>query len=260
MFKHRFLSAAAIVVCAFVGPAVLAVPTNGLVGHWDADGDATDQSGNGLDGTVVGNVTYGPGKSGQAFDIPWGGVDYVDLPEITLSGPFSITAWWSITSSGRHAIVGWGTGAGNGHKYIQVRDTDRYKYKFGLRQINGLIDDYTDVTIRLRNKGLFSSGRAQVAEDFKPLLKRIADAISIVERNVVVAGHSDNVPIHTIRFPSNWHLSMARAEAVTELILQESSASSEITAEGRADNEPLAPNDTPANRAMNRRVEIILEK
>ncbi|MEN8179348.1 MAG: type IVB secretion system protein IcmH/DotU [Pseudomonadota bacterium] len=123
-----------------------------------------------------------------------------------------------------------------------------------------LIDDYTDVIIRLRNKGLFSSGRAQVAEDFKPLLKRIAEAISILDGNVVVAGHSDNVPIHTIRFPSNWHLSMARAEAVTDILRQESSISGEITAEGRADNEPLVPNDTPANRAKNRRVEIMLEK
>ena len=123
-----------------------------------------------------------------------------------------------------------------------------------------LIDDYTDVIIRLRNKGLFSSGRAQVSEDFKPLLRRIAEAISILDRNVVVAGHSDNVPINTIRFPSNWHLSIARAEAVTELLRIESANSGDITAEGRADNEPLVPNDTPANRAKNRRVEIILEK
>jgi type VI secretion system protein ImpK len=53
---------------------------------------------------------------------------------------------------------------------------------------------------------------------------------------------------------------MARAEAVTELLRQESTLSAEITAEGRADNEPLVPNDSPENRAKNRRVEIILEK
>ncbi|MDJ0806355.1 MAG: type IVB secretion system protein IcmH/DotU [Gammaproteobacteria bacterium] len=123
-----------------------------------------------------------------------------------------------------------------------------------------LIDDYTDVIIRLRNKGLFTSGRAKVAEDFKPLLTRIAEAVSTLDANVVVAGHSDNVPIHTIRFPSNWHLSMARAEAVSDFLRQASSTTGEITAEGRADNEPLVPNDTPANRATNRRVEIILEK
>ena len=92
-----------------------------------------------------------------------------------------------------------------------------------------------------------------------PLLKRIAEAISGVEGQVVVAGHSDNIPIHTIRFPSNWHLSVARAEAVTK-ILQQGSPTTVITAEGRADNEPLVPNDSPENRARNRRVEIILEK
>ena len=123
-----------------------------------------------------------------------------------------------------------------------------------------LIDDYTEVIIRLRNQGLFSSGRAQVNENFKPLLRRIAEAISEVDGQVVVAGHSDNVPIHTIRFPSNWHLSMARAESVTDVLKQSASLPGEITAEGRADNEPLVPNDTAENRARNRRVEVILEK
>jgi hypothetical protein len=141
---NRCAVVAAILACAFVGPAVSAVPTDGLIGYWDAEGDGADQSGNGLHGTVVGNVTFVPGRTGQAFNIPWGGVDYIDLPEIVLDGPFSITAWWSITSPGRHAIVGWGTGAGTGHDYVQVRDTNRYKYKFGVRQVNGLIDDYTD--------------------------------------------------------------------------------------------------------------------
>lgn len=141
-----------------------------------------------------------------------------------------------------------------------------YQYLSGFLQpevdqgLIELIDSYTEVIIRLRNKGLFSSGRAKVSENFLPLLERIAEAISSLEGHVVVAGHSDNIPIHTIRFPSNWHLSVARAEAVTKILQQGASSTMEITAEGRADNEPLVPNDSPANRAKNRRVEIILEK
>jgi type VI secretion system protein ImpK len=123
-----------------------------------------------------------------------------------------------------------------------------------------VVENYTEVIVRLRNKGLFSSGKARVNDAIKPLLQRIADALAEVGSPVLVAGHSDNIPIHTLRFPSNWHLSMARAEAVSKLLLQDVGGSLEITAEGRADNEPLVSNDTPANRAINRRVEIILEK
>ncbi len=123
-----------------------------------------------------------------------------------------------------------------------------------------VIDGYSDVIIRLRNKGLFGSGSAQVSENFKPLLQRIADALTTTGGNINVVGHSDNVPIHTVRFPSNWHLSMARAESVTDFLSQNAAIPQAITAEGRADNEPLVPNDSPENRAKNRRVEIILEK
>jgi type VI secretion system protein ImpK len=123
-----------------------------------------------------------------------------------------------------------------------------------------VVENYTEVIVRLRNKGLFSSGKARVNDELKPLLKRIADALNAVGGPVLVAGHSDNIPIHTLQFPSNWHLSMARAEAVSQLLLQDTDGYLEITAEGRADNEPLVPNDTPSNRAINRRVEIILEK
>ncbi|MCF6281086.1 MAG: type IVB secretion system protein IcmH/DotU [Candidatus Polarisedimenticolaceae bacterium] len=123
-----------------------------------------------------------------------------------------------------------------------------------------VIDGYSDIVIRLRNKGLFPSGSVQVSAQFKPLLKRISEVLSTTDSTVIVAGHSDNTPIHSVRFPSNWHLSLARAEAVTTIMQANLSNSVEITAEGRADNEPLVSNDTPKNRAINRRVEIILEK
>ena len=123
-----------------------------------------------------------------------------------------------------------------------------------------VIDKDTSVVIRLRNKGLFGSGSATINPEFQPLLERIADTLSIVEGKVIVAGHSDNVPIHTLRFPSNWHLSKARADSVTAFVQQLSVVARAITSEGRADTEPLVANDSPENRAINRRVEIILEK
>jgi type VI secretion system protein ImpK len=77
---------------------------------------------------------------------------------------------------------------------------------------------------------------------------------------VIVAGHSDNVPIKTARFPSNTHLSLARAESVMRQFATSVEDPSRLSAEGRAEKEPIAPNDTAEGRARNRRIEVILVK
>lgn len=111
--------------------------------------------------------------------------------------------------------------------------------------------------VRLRGDSFFASGSAEPIEKSRPVLKRIGDALAEVKGDVLITGHSDNQPIRSLRFPSNWHLSAARAEGVKTALLGQVEAS-RMRTEGRADSEPLAPNDTPANRAQNRRVEITL--
>jgi len=111
--------------------------------------------------------------------------------------------------------------------------------------------------ITIKGDGFFEPGSATVAEGVRPLLARIAEALNSVPGQVQVIGHTDSQPIRSVRFPSNWHLSQERAKAVAQL-LAASVQPARLTAEGRADAEPLAPNDTPANRARNRRVEITL--
>jgi type VI secretion system protein ImpK len=105
---------------------------------------------------------------------------------------------------------------------------------------------------------LFESGRAEIAPSEKPLVESVARALQQLTGRVLVTGHTDNVPIRTLRFPSNWQLSKSRAEAVRALLAQ-TVAPERLTAEGRADTQPLVPNDTPEHRARNRRVEITLE-
>ncbi len=85
-----------------------------------------------------------------------------------------------------------------------------------------------------------------------------AEALAQVPGKVLVTGHTDNQPIRTVRFPSNWHLSDERANAVRAILVSRNVAAERINAEGRADGEPVVVNDTPANRARNRRVEITL--
>lgn len=111
--------------------------------------------------------------------------------------------------------------------------------------------------ITIRGDGLFEPGGTTVAADVLPLLGRIAEALAAVPGKVLVTGHTDSQPIRSARFPSNWHLSQQRAEAVREL-LAATLDPTRITAEGRADSQPLAGNATSADRARNRRVEITL--
>ncbi|MDM0044945.1 DotU family type VI secretion system protein [Variovorax dokdonensis] len=118
-------------------------------------------------------------------------------------------------------------------------------------------DEADRSTVRLRGDTLFASGSADPMASSLPVLGRIGDALAEVKGEVLITGHSDNVPIRSLRYPSNWNLSNARAESVKGALSTRVDPI-RMRAEGRADSEPLAPNDTPANRAKNRRVEIVL--
>lgn len=110
--------------------------------------------------------------------------------------------------------------------------------------------------IRIKSDTLFRSGSATVEARFIPILERIGKAIDQVSGRILVIGHSDNVPIGTIQFPSNWELSRTRAVNVMTELGRHLSDPKRMIPEGRADTEPMAPNDTKTNRALNRRVEI----
>jgi type VI secretion system protein ImpK len=111
--------------------------------------------------------------------------------------------------------------------------------------------------IRLRGDSFFGSGKAEPNTQSLPVLKRIGEALTQVKGEVQIVGHSDNQPIRSLRFPSNWHLSTARAEGVrTALMAQVPEA--RMRAIGKAEADPVAPNDTAENRARNRRVDVIL--
>jgi type VI secretion system protein ImpK len=120
------------------------------------------------------------------------------------------------------------------------------------------VDDHLDRSVvTILGDGLFKPGEATIGADDQWLLGRIADALKRVPGQVDVIGHSDNIPIRTLRFPSNWELSKSRAESVARL-LAASVGPARVRYDGRGDSEPLTPNDTPQGRAKNRRVEITL--
>jgi type VI secretion system protein ImpK len=113
-------------------------------------------------------------------------------------------------------------------------------------------------TIVIRSDRLFASGSARLESAIEPVVLRVAAALDQVPGTIVVTGHTDDVPIRTARFPSNWELSTERAASVVRLMGGKLKNAGRLRAEGLADSAPAAPNDSAANRARNRRVEIIL--
>jgi type VI secretion system protein ImpK len=112
--------------------------------------------------------------------------------------------------------------------------------------------------IVLRSDQLFASGSARLDGALHPVIERVADALDGLPGTIVVTGHTDDVPIRTARYPSNWELSTERARSVVGLMAAKLRQPARLRAEGLADSDPIAPNDGAANRARNRRVEIIL--
>jgi len=119
-------------------------------------------------------------------------------------------------------------------------------------------DEIDRSVITIRGDGLFDPGSASLSNDREVLMRRIAEALAQVPGRILVTGHTDNQPIRTVRFPSNWHLSEERAKAVRSILVSRGVTADRLTAEGRAEGEPVVANDTPANRSLNRRVEITL--
>jgi chemotaxis protein MotB len=126
----------------------------------------------------------------------------------------------------------------------------------------GLAVEPTDgggVLVRLDEAITFDQGRARLKPAMAGPLGRLAAVLARrPESRVVVTGHTDDVPINTPRFASNWELSAARAAAVARALMGRGADRSRFTIRGLADTHPRAANDTPAHRELNRRVEIEL--
>ena len=115
------------------------------------------------------------------------------------------------------------------------------------------------LVISLREAGFFASGSATPRPETVPTLRQIAVSLGRTEYGLRVEGHTDNVPIHTAEFDSNWELSTARATRIARLFLDLKAIPPErISASGFAEFHPVATNDTTEGRAENRRVDLVV--
>ena len=126
---------------------------------------------------------------------------------------------------------------------------------------NGTVEVFQDantLVIRIAGSGMFGSGSDELQNAFREPIQRVANSLNEEKGQVIIVGHSDNVPIRSSRFPSNMHLSLARAKSVMKGIARDFDDPSRLSAEGRADKEPIADNGTRDGRAKNRRIEVVL--
>ena len=116
------------------------------------------------------------------------------------------------------------------------------------------------MVLRLPNEVLFDTGRTEIKPAGRTALLAVADVVkTIPNRAFQVAGHTDNVPISTARFPSNWELSSGRALAVLRLLIERGVDPARLSAAGYGEMDPVASNDSAQGRQQNRRTEITLQ-
>jgi len=145
-----------------------------------------------------------------------------------------------------------------GEMGLVFQELEKVVGEFGLSQDISFDTVKNGLVIRLADKALFDLGIAEISEEAFPLLDRVGAIISKGDYPVEIRGHTDDLPIQTNKFPSNWELSTARAVNVLRYLLEIQGISAErLSAAGFGEFQPVVPNDTAERRAKNRRVEII---
>lgn len=115
------------------------------------------------------------------------------------------------------------------------------------------------VELVLQDSILFDSGEADILPSAQPFLTKVGNLLSQINNDIKVEGHTDDVPMSSYRYPSNWELSGARASSVVRLLVDENNLDEDrFSIAGYSDTKPLVPNDSASNRSKNRRVEIVI--
>lgn len=131
----------------------------------------------------------------------------------------------------------------------------------GLTENIKVIEEKDIVIFRVDSSILFDTGKADLKDAAKPVIKEIGLKLKDLKTEIVVQGHADDRPISTAIFPSNWELSTKRATNVAKYMAEVSGIEQKyLTATGNAEFKPIAPNDTEYNREKNRRIDIVIAK
>lgn len=169
---------------------------------------------------------------------------------------------------GNQPIIGGETkyedlGENSSQEEVQSKMYEKVKEYLEENQLNASIEEVTSdergIIIELRDNILFESGQAELIPGSADVLNKVNALISTLPNNIVVEGHTDNVPISNARFPSNWELSTVRATTVLRYFTETCGQDpSRISAAGYGEYKPVVENTTDENKAKNRRVNILI--
>lgn len=158
-----------------------------------------------------------------------------------------------------HQIVAQPRQTDNSEVYYQLKKLEQYLVEQELDSSIEVEMTADGVNIRITDDFMFDSGRADLKPVAADLITRIGGLLDGQGEEIVITGHTDSIPIHTARFPSNWELSAARAIAVARHFQGNGLDPARMRAVGFGEFRPLADNATVEGRALNRRVEILLK-
>ena len=134
-------------------------------------------------------------------------------------------------------------------------------YKAGLKDMADVQVTDSQIKVNIAAPVLFASGRAELSRTSSDVLGAVAKVIGRLPNDIIVEGHTDNVPVRSGGYSTNWQLSAARADAVVELMAKKYGIpEAQMVAAAYGEYRPVASNDTPAGRASNRRIEIIVSR
>ncbi|MCX7856647.1 MAG: flagellar motor protein MotB [Deltaproteobacteria bacterium] len=140
------------------------------------------------------------------------------------------------------------------------KELEELKVMQGLNQVS-VVSDERGIVIRILDRAFFDEGKAELKENAKNAIHKIAPLIKKIPNHIRVEGHTDNLPISNSEFKSNWELSVRRATEVVRYFIEKTGIPpNRFSASGYAEYKPIAGNETPVGRALNRRIEIIILK
>ncbi|MET0052079.1 MAG: flagellar motor protein MotD [Candidatus Thiodiazotropha sp.] len=161
-------------------------------------------------------------------------------------------------------------GAGQQDALTAMPANDKQRLRFLAATIEDMLSEYVDeelvdvdyspdrVVVNMKDKMLFASASAHLSRTAANALRQISEVLAAVPNAIQVEGNTDNRPINTEEFPSNWELSAARAASVVHLMTRYGIDPGRLSAVGYAEHRPVAGNDTPEGQARNRRVSLVI--
>lgn len=141
-----------------------------------------------------------------------------------------------------------------------ISEVEEFVFKNKLSGKVRVSSDERGAVITISDVVLFPAGSADMTSRGRATLRQVFDVLKQFNYNIKVEGHTDNTPIHTMRYPSNWELSASRAAEVAHMLIDDGYPPERLSVEGFAEFRPKVPNTGPENRAINRRIEVVYQR